>query len=161
MGGGEEAIVDDGALMILLLLAAPLLLLLLVLAPRAKEGRAERERQAAAERAQRQRREAEDRARGYAERARLRGERKALLKSIRSGAQDFILKARLEFECGYRSSGGEGMFGHEMSPLLCFSYRVGKTNARIETCGKISGRSTGSTRQALKPSAFSRRPTND
>ena len=43
----------------------------------------------------------------------------ALLKSIRSDAPDFILKARLEFERDYRSKGGEGMFGQEMSPLQC------------------------------------------
>ena len=43
----------------------------------------------------------------------------ALLKSIRSDDPDFILKARLEFERDYQSKGGEGMFGQEMSPLLC------------------------------------------
>jgi hypothetical protein len=44
---------------------------------------------------------------------------RSVVKSIRSGAPDFILKARLEFERDYRSKGGEGMFGQEMSPLLC------------------------------------------
>lgn len=113
---------DDATLVILLVLAALLLLWFLVLGPKAKEARAER-----------QRREAEERARREAERQRLRGERDDLLRSIRSKAPDFILKARLEFEREYRSSGGEGMFGQEMSPLVCFGYRVGKTNGRTET----------------------------
>lgn len=108
--------------MILLLLGALLLLWLLVLGPKAKEAREER-----------QRLDAEERARREVERARLRDERDALLKSIRAGAPDFILKARLEFEREYRSKGGEGMFGQEMSPLLCFGYRVGKTAGRTET----------------------------
>ena len=124
---------DDATLLILLLLVALLLLWLLHWGPKAQEARAERERQAAAERLQRQRREADERARLEAERARLQGERDALLKFIRAGAPDFILKARLEFEREYRSSGGDGMFGREMSPLVCFGYRVGKTNGRTET----------------------------
>lgn len=124
---------DDATLLILLLLVALLLLWLLLWGPKAQEARAERERQAAAERLQRQRREADERARLEAERARLQGERDALLKFIRAGAPDFILKARLEFEREYRSSGGDGMFGREMSPLVCFGYRVGKTNGRTET----------------------------
>ncbi len=124
---------DDATLLILLLLVALLLLWLLLWGPKAQEARAERERQAAAERLERQRREAEERARLEAERTRLQGERDALLKSIRKGAPDFILKARLEFEREYRSSGGDGMFGQEMSPLVCFGYRVGKTNGRAET----------------------------
>lgn len=113
---------DDATLVILLLLGALLLLWLLVLGPKAKEAREER-----------QRLDAEARARRGAERARLRDERDALLKSIRSSAPDFILKARLEFEREYRSKGGEGMFGQEMSPLVCFGYRVGKTAGRTET----------------------------
>jgi hypothetical protein len=113
---------DDATLVTLLLLAALLLLWLLVLGPKAKESREERRRL-----------DAEDRARREAERARLRDERDALLKSIRAGAPDFILKARLEFEREYRSKGGEGMFGQEMSPLVCFGYRVGKTAGRTET----------------------------
>lgn len=113
---------DDATLVILLLLGALLLLWLLVLRPKAKEAREER-----------QRLDAEARARREAERARLRDERDALLKSIRSSAPDFILKARLEFEREYRSKGGEGMFGQEMSPLVCFGYRVGKTAGRTET----------------------------
>jgi hypothetical protein len=44
----------------------------------------------------------------------------------------FILSARLEFERQYKAGGGEGQFGQEMSPLLCFGYRVGKPNGRIE-----------------------------
>lgn len=113
---------DDATLVILLVLAALLLLWFLVLGPKAKEARAER-----------QRREAEERARREAERARLRGERDDLLRSIRAKAPDFILRARLEFEREFRSSGGEGMFGQEMSPLVCFGYRVGVTNGRTET----------------------------
>jgi hypothetical protein len=113
---------DDATLVILLVLAALLLLWFLVLGPKAKEARAER-----------QRREAEERARREAERARLRGERDDLLRSISAKAPDFILRARLEFEREYRSSGSEGMFGQEMSPLVCFGYRVGKTNGRTET----------------------------
>ena len=113
---------DDATLVILLLLGALLLLWLLVLGPKAKEARKER-----------QRLDAEERARREAERARLRDERDALLKSIRAGAPDFILKARLEFEREYRSKDGEGMFGQEMSPLVCFGYRVGKTAGRTET----------------------------
>ena len=113
---------DDATLVILLLLAGLLFVWLIVLGPKAKEARAER-----------QRLEAEERAGLEAERARLRDERDALLKSIRAGAPDFILKARLEFEREYHSKGGEGMFGQEMSPLVCFGYRVGKTAGRTET----------------------------
>lgn len=107
---------NDGSVLILFLLAALALLWFFVWGPQAKEARAERER-----------REAEDRAMREAERSRLEAEREALLKSIRTDAPDFILKARLEFEREYRSKGGEGMFGQEMSPLVCFGYRVGKT----------------------------------
>ena len=113
---------NDGSVLILFLLAALALLWFFVWGPQAKEARAERER-----------REAEDRARREAERSRLEAEREALLKSIRTGAPDFILKARLEFEREYRSKGGEGMFGQEMSPLVCFGYRVGKTAGRTES----------------------------
>ena len=113
---------NDGSVLILFLLVALALLWFLVWGPQAKEARAERER-----------REAEDRARREAERSRLKAEREALLKSIRTGAPDFILKARLEFEREYRSKGGEGMFGQEMSPLVCFGYRVGKTAGRTES----------------------------
>ena len=76
------------------------MLWLLVLNPKAKEAVTER-----------QRREAEDRARQEAELARLGGERDVLLRATRSWAPDFILRTRLEFECEYRSRGGEGMFG--------------------------------------------------
>lgn len=107
--------------LILILLVALVLLWAFVWDPRAKAARAERER-----------READERARREAERTQLQSERNNLLKSIRSGAPDFILKARLEFEREYRSKGGEGMFGQEMSPLVCFGYRVGMTNGRAE-----------------------------
>jgi hypothetical protein len=106
---------NDGSVLILFLLVALALLWFFVWGPQAKEARAERER-----------REAEDRARREAE-------REALLKSIRTGAPEFILKARLEFEREYRAKGGEGMFGQEMSPLVCFGYRVGKTAGRTES----------------------------
>lgn len=112
---------NDGSVLILFLLVALALLWFLVWGPQAKEARAERER-----------REAEERARSEAQRSQLEAERRALLKSIRTGAPDFILKARLEFEREYRSKGGEGMFGQEMSPLVCFGYRVGKTAGRPE-----------------------------
>ena len=124
---------NDGSVLILFLLVALALLWFFVWGPQAQEARAERERRAAEARAERERREAEDRARCEAERSRLEAEREALLKSIRTGAPDFILKARLEFEREYRSKGGEGMFGHEMSPLVCFGYRVGKTAGRTES----------------------------
>ena len=124
---------NDGPVLILFLLVALALLWFFVWGPQAKEARAERERRAAEARAERERREAEDRARREAERSRLEAEREALLKSIRTGAPDFILKARLEFEREYRSKGGEGMFGQEMSPLVCFGYHVGKTASRTES----------------------------
>ena len=123
---------NDGSVLILLLLVTLALLWLFVWGPQAKEARVERERRAAEERAERERREAENRARREAERAQLEAERETLLKSIRTGAPDFIMKARLEFEREYRSKGGEGMFGQEMSPLVCFGYRVGKTAGRTE-----------------------------
>ena len=99
---------NDGYVLIIFLLVALALLWFLVWGPQAKEARAERERQ-----------EAEDRARREAARSRLEAEREALLKSIRTGAPDFILKARLGFEREYHSKGGEGIFGQEMSPLIC------------------------------------------
>ena len=112
----------DGGLFVLLLLVAILLLWMLVWGPKAKAAREERERL-----------EAEAHARREAELARLRAERDNLLKSIRTRAPDFILNARLDFEREYRASGGDGVFGQEMSPLVCFGYRVGKTNGRSET----------------------------
>lgn len=112
---------NDGSVLILFLLIALALLWFFVWGPQAKEARAEKER-----------RDAEDRARREAERTKLLAEREDLLKSIRSSAPDFILKARLDFEREYRSKGGEGMFGQEMSPLVCFGYRVGKTKGRTE-----------------------------
>ena len=112
----------DGGLLVLLLLVAILLLWMLVWGPKAKAAREERERL-----------EAEAHARREAELARLRAERDNLLKSIRTRAPDFILNARLDFEREYRASGGDGVFGQEMSPLVCFGYRVGKTNGRSET----------------------------
>jgi hypothetical protein len=112
---------DDSTLLILILLIAALLLWVFVWGPKAKEARAERERQAAEERARRE-----------AERVKLQVERDDLLKSIRFDAPAFILNARLDFEQKYKAGGGEGMFGQEISPLVCFGYRVGKTNGRTE-----------------------------
>ena len=112
---------NDSSILIFFLLVALALLWFFVWGPQASEAREERER-----------REAEELAMREAERARLEVEREGLLKSIRTGAPDFIMKARLEFEREYRSKGGEGMFGQEMSPLVCFGYRVGKTAGRTE-----------------------------
>lgn len=102
-------------------------------ASREAEARAERDKQAEKMRAERERREATERARQEAERSKLQAERDSFLRSSRLAAPDFILHARLDFEREYRASGGEGMFGQEMSPLVCFGYRVGKTNGRNET----------------------------
>jgi len=113
---------NDSTFLILLLLLMALILWIFFLGPKAREARAERERRAAEE--------AERRA---AELARLKGDREDLLKKIRSKAPNFILRERIEFEREYRAGGGEGAFGHEMSPLVCFGYRVGKTNGRTET----------------------------
>ena len=112
---------NDGSILILFLLVALALLWFFVWGPQATEARAAKER-----------RDAEERAGREAERAKLLDERENLLKSIRTGAPDFILKARLEFQREYHSKGGEGMFGQEMSPLVCFGYRVGKTKGRTE-----------------------------
>ncbi len=97
------------------------------------EARAARDKEAAKIRAERERREAAERARQEAERSKLQAERDSFLRSTRMAAPDFILNARLDFEREYRASGGEGIFGHEMSPLVCFGYRVGRTNGRNET----------------------------
>ena len=92
---------NDGSVLLLFLLVALALLWFFVWGPQAKEARAERKH-----------REAEERARREAE-------CEALLESIRPRVPDFILKAHLEFERKYRSKGGEGIFGQEMSPLVC------------------------------------------
>jgi hypothetical protein len=115
---------NDSMLLIIILLVAVSLLLLwiFVWGPKAAEARAEQERLAE-----------EQRARREAEHARLQAERDDLLKSIRSGAPGFIAKAQQEFERGYRAGGGERKFGEEMSPLVCFGYRVGKTNGRTQS----------------------------
>jgi cbb3-type cytochrome oxidase subunit 3 len=112
---------NDHAILFLFLIIALVLLWFFVWGPQAKEVRAEKKRL-----------EAEERALREAERAKLLSERDDLLQSIRGAAPDFIINARLEFEREYRSKGGEGMFGQEMSPLTCFGYRVGKTKGRPE-----------------------------
>jgi len=45
-------------------------------------------------------------------------------------APGFILREAFDFEREYRSTGGDGFFGQEMSPLACFGYRVGRTRGR-------------------------------
>lgn len=112
---------NDNTFLIILLLLAVLVFWFVFLGPRAREARAEREKRAA-----------EEAARRAAELARLKGEREELLKKIRRAAPDFILRARLEFEREFRARGGAGFFGQEMSPLVCFGYRVGQTNGRTE-----------------------------
>lgn len=123
---------NDSSALLFLLIAALALLWFFVWGPQAKQVRVERERHTAKARAAKERLDAETRARREAERSRLEAEREALLKKIRTSAPDFILKARLEFEREYKSKGGEGIFGQEMSPLVCFGYRVGKTAGRTE-----------------------------
>lgn len=62
----------------------------------------------------------------------LRAERDELLAKVRSAVPGFILKARNDFEQEYRSKGSVTFFGQEMSPLLCFGYRVGTARGRSE-----------------------------
>lgn len=112
---------NDSTLWLLALLVVAILFWLVILWPKEKEARAERERRAA-----------EEAERLAVERARLRSERDELLRTIRDKAPEFILKSRLDFEREYRTKGGEGFLGQEMSPLVCFGYRVGKTNGRTE-----------------------------
>ena len=101
--------------------------------PQSDQAKAKRELQAEKLRAERERREIENHVLKEAETVRLKDDFEQLLKSIRVKAPGFILDARLAFEKEYRSKGGEGTFGQEMSPLVCFGYRVGKTNGRTET----------------------------
>lgn len=108
-------------LLLLLFVIALILLWLFVWGPQARAAKIEREKRAA-----------EAAARRATELAKLEVERNNLLKYIQKTAPDFILSARLEFEREYKAGGGDGQFGQEMSPLLCFGYRVGKTNGRIE-----------------------------
>lgn len=104
---------NDGLILLVLLALALLLAWLLWFGPRA---RAERERLAAAERARQE-----------AERERLRAERQEMLRTRRAAAPEFIHRAKLDFERSYRSQGGAAQFGQDMSPLVCFGYRVGVT----------------------------------
>lgn len=90
--------------------------------PRPDAGKAQAEQGARA---------AEARARAAVDRAQLTVERDALLTRIRTEAPGFILRAKLDFERAYRAgTASENFFGHEMSPLVCFGYRVGVTNGR-------------------------------
>lgn len=111
----------DGAIFLVLLLIVILLLWVFIWGPKAKVAREERERLAAEARAKRE-----------AEVQKLKIEREDLLRSIRSRAPKFILDARRDFEREYRAKGSGSLFGQEMSPLVCFGYRVGKTNGRTE-----------------------------
>ena len=113
---------ENGSYLVLLLLVVLFFIWLLILEPKDKAAREER-----------QRLEAERRAKREAELIKLREERENLLKFMRSNTPDFIINARLDFEREYRSHGGEGIFGQEMSPLVCFGYRVGTTNGRNQT----------------------------
>lgn len=79
----------------------------------------------------------EDKESAGQKRSELESELDELLQKIRTTAPDFILRARLDFEREYNTQNGDGMFGQEMSPLVCFGYRVGKSNGRIDTERKI------------------------
>lgn len=118
----EAISVNDSIILVFFLLIALFVLWILYLSPRAQAAREDRKRQ-----------EAEELARRAAEKAKLVTERDNLAKSIRTSAPGFILDARQDFERQFRTGGGAGQFGHEMSPLVCFGYRVGKTNGRSET----------------------------
>lgn len=112
----------DPVIVLIIVIGAALFFWLRLQAPKVRETRLERERRAAAAQAERE-----------TEEARLVAERDALLRTIRSSAPDFILRAKLDFEREYRAQGAsDNFFGHEMSPLVCFGYRVGVTNGRPE-----------------------------
>lgn len=113
---------ENGTLIIVFLLVALFLIWFFVWEPQAREARAERKRLAE-----------EERVRLEAKREKLKSERDDLLRSERLGAPGFIIRESLDFEREYRSSGGDGSYGQEMSPLTCFGYRVGKTNGRVKT----------------------------
>lgn len=57
-------------------------------------------------------------------------DRDATLSSFRSEIPPFILKEKLAFERQYSANPSKAFFGQEMSPLVCFGYRVGRTNGR-------------------------------
>jgi len=113
---------ENGSYLVLLLLVVLFFIWLLILEPKAKAAREER-----------QRLEAERRAKREADLIKLRAERDELLNSILSKTPTFITSARRDFESEYRKNGGEGIFGQEMSPLVCFGYRVGTTKGRKQT----------------------------
>lgn len=113
---------NDFLIVILFLLIVTVLIWVLILSPKAEEARAERQRRSAAEKALRESRRAE-----------LRKERDEKLAMICGEPPQFILKAQLEFEREYKAQNGGNIFGQEMSPLVCFGYRVGKTNGRVES----------------------------
>lgn len=105
---------DDDSLLTIFILLLVLVLLLLAWLPKHRAARAEKERLA------------------EEERQRLRAQREAYLTTIRSGAPRFIQDARREFEHEHGAGPGNSTFPNEMSPLLCFGYRVGITNGRPE-----------------------------
>ena len=95
-----------------------------------KRVRVERQRLAEEERARADRERLAEEERPRTDRERLEDERDELLRSRRVAAPGFILREAFDFEREYRSTGGNGFFGQEMSPLACFGYRVGITRGR-------------------------------
>ena len=118
--------------LIIIILVILFLLWVFVWEPQAKIVREAKEKENAKIRAEKERRQAEELARNAIEIEKLTAEKSDLLKSIRSNVPGFILAARLEFEREYRAGKGVTSFGHEMSPLVCFGYRVGKTKGRTQ-----------------------------
>ena len=92
--------------------------------------RVERQRLAEEERARADRERLAEEERPRTDRERLEDERDELLRSRRVAAPGFILREAFDFEREYRSTGGDGFFGQEMSPLACFGYRVGTIRGR-------------------------------
>ena len=92
--------------------------------------RAEHKRLAEEKRARADRERLAEEERPRTDRERLEDERDELLRSRRVAAPGFILREAFDFEREYRSTGGDGFFGQEMSPLACFGYRVGTIRGR-------------------------------
>ena len=118
--------------LIIIILVILFLLWVFVWEPQAKIVREAKEKENAKIRAEKERRQAEELARNAIEIEKLTAEKSDLLKSIRSNVPGFILDARLEFEREYRAGKSVTSFGQEMSPLVCFGYRVGKTKGRSQ-----------------------------
>jgi hypothetical protein len=105
---------DNQGPLILVLVLFIVIILLVAWMPRLKAMQSERERSRSAEM------------------DRLQKERESHLNSIISGAPRFIHDERRDFELNYRASNGGKDFPNEMSPLVCFGYRVGKSKGRPE-----------------------------